>query len=99
MDCRRSRVLIPRFLDGRLSAAASEEFREHIASCLPCRRALKNHRLLREAVAESVKESPRAPEALRSAIRLCMECMDHPGRVACPRLRYRLRLAEPPAGE
>jgi len=99
VDCRRSRVLIPRFLDGRLSGAVLEAFREHLGTCLVCRRSLQNHRLLREAVAKGVEESPRAPESLRSSIRLCMECMDHPGRVACPRLRFRPRLVEPPAGE
>jgi predicted anti-sigma-YlaC factor YlaD len=99
LDCRRSRVLIPRFLDGRLSGPALETFREHLDTCLVCRRSFQNHRLLWEAVAESIEESPRAPESLRSSIRLCMECMDHPGRVTCPRLRFRPRLVEPPDSE
>lgn len=92
-------MLIPRFLDGRLTGETSAEFREHLASCLVCRRSLKNRRLLREAVAGSLEESPRAPEALRNAIRLCLDCMDNPGRVACPRLRFRPRLVEPLSGE
>lgn len=99
MDCRRSRFLIPRYLSGRLSSAVRREFQDHLSSCLVCRRSLKNHRLLKDAVAQSVEETPRAPETLRSSIRLCMECMDHPGRTACPRLRFRLRLVEPSGGE
>jgi len=97
LDCRTFRSLIPRYLAGHLDEGPRQEFQSHEASCLLCHNTLKGRRSLRESVSTGVLENRSAPEELRGSIRVCMECMDHPGRLVCPRLRFKLRLVKPDA--
>ena len=97
MDCRTFRSLIPRYLSGHLEEGPKEAFQSHEASCLLCHRTLKSRRSLRESVSSGVLENRPAPEELKGSIRVCMECMDNPGRLVCPRLRFKMRLVKPDA--
>lgn len=95
MDCRRFRSLIPRYLSERIGEAQRDEFQAHASACLPCNRSLTGRRALREAVSSGILDAQPAPRDLKDNIRVCMECMDHPGRRICPRLRFKMRLVEP----
>lgn len=84
--------LASKYVAGQLEGPNKEALEEHLLSCLPCARALKALKTLYLSVDPQVRERRRAPCELRSSIRTCVECLDHPGRRVCPRLRYRLRL-------
>jgi anti-sigma factor RsiW len=92
VKCSRAVRLASKYLAGELSSPNREALEEHLLECLPCARAFKTLKTLYLSVDPEVRGKREAPSELRSSIRTCVECLDHPGRRVCPRLRYRLRL-------
>ncbi len=92
MDCDKVRRLAARYLGERLAARTRRRVEEHVKACLPCTRHVRAQRALRDSVKASKPALPPPPGGLRDSIHGCMNCMDNPGRTACPRLRRRLSL-------
>ena len=95
MTCARAMRLASKYLEGGLGARTKDEFEKHLLCCLPCTRAFRALKTLHQAVDPRARERKRAPFELERSIKVCVECIENPGRGVCPRLRYRLRLVNP----
>ena len=92
MECMRVRALIPMLMAGRLEEGRREEILGHLAGCLPCRKVYAMQKTIHASVFSVYEENKPAPSHLKESIRVCMDCMEDPGRRVCPRLRFKLRL-------
>lgn len=95
MTCARAMRLASKYLAGGLGGRTRGEFENHLHCCLPCTRAFKSLKTLHLSVDPRIRERRRAPFELEHSIKVCVECIENPGRRVCPRLRYRLRLVNP----
>jgi len=97
MECLTVRRLAARYLGNRLALRTRRRLEEHVGACLPCARFVRARRKLRDAVDCEMPRTAPIPGTLRDSIRVCMNCMDDPGRTVCPRLRRRLLRLVPAA--
>ena len=99
VDCIRVRALLPLVVADRLQGSRLEKVQEHLSFCLPCRRVYEARKRLHSSVSTSISGTKAAPGQLKDSIRACMDCMENPRKRVCPRLRFKVRLVPPPAGD
>ena len=99
MDCAKAQGFFGRYLRGELGAKTRKGIERHLSTCLPCTSAFKIAEIIHRAVSPCAAQGKRAPKALRDSIRVCVACMEDPGRAVCPRLRFKLRLVRQPADD
>lgn len=103
MDCEDVRPLLEPYILGMLESAERQAVESHLERCLPCTRrwmeAQKCARKMDELLRQTLGAPTRAPDSLRSNLKVCLKCIEEPGDFTCPRLaRLYMRLAplQPP---
>ncbi len=76
-DCREIDPLLDAFTDGEGSPEASFDVREHLETCLPCR---KEYKLRARLKLKMIDAAPTAPQELRARVMATLDRADHPAR-------------------
>ncbi len=100
MDCNSVRSLLESYILGMLDKDDDEAVAGHLERCLPCtRRMIEAQRCARkmdDILRQTLGKTARAPDSLRSNLKVCIKCIEEPGNFTCPRLaRLYMHLAPP----
>jgi anti-sigma factor RsiW len=101
MECEHVRSLLEPYILGMLEEDSRREVEGHLEGCLHCtRRWIEEQQCARktdELLRQTLGAPTRAPDSLRSNLKVCLKCIEEPGNFTCPRLaRLYMRLAPPP---